>query len=102
MRLGCLIPAIWLRSDPACGFLFQESLFEEVLEIEELAFCVCDPAGGAACEVACFGDNLLSTFRSIPRAIRRKEKPQGELAAPADCKIHDLTVIWLLCGSASC
>ena len=26
MRLGCLCPAIWLRSDPGCGSLFQESL----------------------------------------------------------------------------
>ena len=26
MRLGCLSPAIWLRSDPGCGSLFQESL----------------------------------------------------------------------------
>ena len=26
MRLGCLRPAIWLRSDLGCGSLFQESL----------------------------------------------------------------------------
>ncbi len=24
--MGCLRPAIWLRSDPGCGSLFQESL----------------------------------------------------------------------------
>ena len=26
MRLSCLCPAIWLRSNPGCGSLFQESL----------------------------------------------------------------------------
>jgi len=25
--MGCLSPAIWLRSDPGCGALFQESLY---------------------------------------------------------------------------
>ena len=32
MRLGCLRPAIWLRSDLGCGSLFQESLFADLIK----------------------------------------------------------------------
>ena len=35
MRLGRLRPAIWLRSDPGCGSLFQESLLGKQLGLKQ-------------------------------------------------------------------